>query len=335
MEEATLSIYISNYTTGFKDIIKKDLPKQLVGVEFIELYDGLIVYEYNGNASNIKKIKYLTNSFKVIKSFYGKNLSFPKMVSDSQKIKNIPYIPANSFRVRFSKENQFSSVPKNIVSLAEQHFCRSTRMRIDRVNPKTEFWYIIRRENVGFLAQLLEKRSVTEKKLNKGELRPEFAYLMCCCANIKPGSVVCDPFCGYGAIPKQLIKSFKPSSVFISDIDSDKTFELKKIFKKYNNINIDKADATKLSHINSNTIDAVITDPPWGIYEKIDDISAFYSQMLIEIFRILKTSGCLVCLSAKKEEFKQACDANGILIVNQIDTLVNGKKAAVFICAKQ
>lgn len=330
-----MSVYISNYITGFADIVKKDLPKQLPGISIKAVYDGLIVYEYNGNWVNIKKVKYLSNSFRVIKTFYGDNLSFSNMVAQVQKLKTITSINSGTFRVRFSKENQFSSVNRNVSISAEQLLCKATRMRIDRVNPQTEFWYIIRREKVGFFAQLLEKRKVTEKKLNQGELRPEFAYLMCCCTDIKANSVVCDPFCGYGAIPNQLANSYKLSRVFASDIDSQKIFDLKKsTLSRCSNVTIQVADATALRYLHNESVDAVITDPPWGIYEKIEDITAFYTKALTEIARVLKLNGTLICLSAKKEEFKKACMNTSFEIVTQIDTLVNGKKAAVFVCTK-
>jgi tRNA G10 N-methylase Trm11 len=208
-------------------------------------------------------------------------------------------------------------------------------MRIDRVNPQTEFWYIIRREKVGFFAQLLEKRKVTEKELNQGELRPEFAYLMCCCANIKSSSVICDPFCGFGAIPNQLASSYKASRIFASDIDAKKILDLKKTpLSKCSNVIIQTSDATDITYLHDESVDAVITDPPWGIYEKIEDITAFYTKALTEIARVLKLNGTLICLSAKKEEFKKACMNTNFEIVTQIDTLVNGKKAAVFVCTK-
>ena len=328
-----MNTYISSYITGFADVIKKDLPKQLPGATIQSVYDGLVAYNYNGNWTNIRKVKYLNNSFKVIKFFYGDHLSFPNMVSQVQKLKSIASVRADTFRVRFSKENQFSSVNRNISISAEQHLCKTTRMRIDRVNPQTEFWYIIRREKVGFFAQLLEKRKVTEKKLNQGELRPEFAYLMCCCADIKANSVVCDPFCGYGAIPNQLTTSYRLSHIFASDIDSRKIFDLKKTrLSKCSNVTIQVADATELTYLRNESIDAVITDPPWGIYEKIDDITDFYSNVLKEMLRVLKPTGSLICLSAKKEEFKKACLNTNFKIITQIDTLVNGKKAAVFVC---
>lgn len=55
--------------------------------------------------------------------------------------------------------------------------------------------------NIGFFGKLLRKRKITEKTLHKGELRPEFALLMCAFAGIKQNEILCDPFAGYGSIP--------------------------------------------------------------------------------------------------------------------------------------
>ena len=75
-----------------------------------------------------------------------------------------------AFRVRFSKENQFVKVGKQTTLAAEKLISGKTDMRVDRVNPQNEYWFIIRRENIGFFGKLLRKRKTTEKALHKGEL---------------------------------------------------------------------------------------------------------------------------------------------------------------------
>ena len=330
-----MNIYISSFITGFEDVVRKDLPQRLVGAKIKEVYNGLLVYEYNGNWTDIKKVKYLNNTFRVFKLFYDKGLSFASMVAQTNNLKSVNALSADSFRVRFSLENQFSRVNKGVSIAAEQQLCRMTKMRIDRVNPHTEFWYIIRRENVGFFAQLLEKRKVTEKNLNHGELRPELVSLLCSSIEIHDCSVICDPFCGYGAIPSMLATQFKSSIIFASDVDSKKIRELKESrLSSFPNVAIHEASALNLTYLQDMSVDFILTDPPWGIYERIDDIEAFYTDVLKEFSRVLKITGVLICLTAKKEEFKTACINSDMRINKQIDTLVNGKKAAVFICTK-
>ena len=86
-----------------------------------------------------------------------------------------------------------------------------------------------------------------------------------------------------------------------------------------------------LNNIEDKSISLVITDPPWGYYEDIGDINDFYNRMFRSFDRVLKTNGRMVILSARKEELEQTALANGFKIKNSLHTLVNGKKAGVYL----
>lgn len=323
--------YISSFITGFSDIVKKCIHTFLNDAKVIKVYDGLIHYSYNGSSEDINKVIIFNNSFRVIKKFEDINLNFVKMISSVTKGKN-SYLGKNkgTFRVRFSKENQFVKVDREFVAKAEQDILRATHMKIDRVNPMVEYWYIIRTDGRGFYGELLTKRKFTEKDLNKGELRPEFAYLMCSCAKPNDSDIIIDPFAGYGSIPVQVIKYFKFAQIYISDINNELIINRK--FSNNKKVHIQSANALDLTHIKDQSINKIITDPPWGFYEKIEDINDFYFNMLTEFRRILKPDGMIVLLSARKAEFEKAMKNFDLQIIKKIDTLVNGKKASVYIC---
>ena len=324
--------YISSFTTGFDEIIEQYLPIDLPGSKVISIYDGLVYFKYSGDYNHIKRIVYLNNTFGVIKAFKGEHLTFDMMISVVAKAKYKYFIKSGSYRIRFSQENKFVKVDKRNILIAEKKISQLTNLKVDRLNPSTEIWYMIRSEGVGFYAQLLFKRKATEKKLNKGELRPEFSHLMCCCAKIGYDDIVCDPFCGFGSIPKQLFDNFKCKKIYASDVDGEKIEQLKRgRFKNQDSISLVVEDARHLKHICDNSVDAVITDPPWGFFENIDNICSFYSEMLDELLRITKKRGKIVLLTARKDEIIHVCDIKNVAISRQINTLVNGKKAAVFI----
>lgn len=318
--------YISTFITGFDKIVEKCLLRDLEGAHVIKIYDGLIYYYYNGDYQKINKLIYLNNTFYVMESFKNPT-SFKQMIFRISKRKYKPIICKGTFRIRFSKANQFAKVEKKYTQLAEKQIIYNSKLRLDRLNSKSEIWYIIRSEKIGFYCQLIHKRENTEKNLNKGQLRPEFAYLMCECANLKKDSIVCDPFCGYASIPKQLLSNFRVNKIFVNDLDKHMIDRLKQNKKMI----ISNLDACNLSHIKDSTIDAVITDPPWGYYEQIEDIKGFYINIFKEMVRIVKNDGTLVLLSARKEEFMETLNNFDLLLVNKIDTLVNGKKASVFV----
>lgn len=323
--------FISTFVTGFQDVVEKDFPGRMPGAKIINVYDGLIHYKFDGNSRDLEKIIYFNNTFFVIKTFNQKNFNFSAMVNQVYTSKNYYLISKGSFRCRFSQENQFVKVDKNLVKRAEENVLHNSRLTIDRVSPSTEIWYSIRREGFGFCGQLISKREFTEKNLNKGELRPEIAYLIAGFANLSERDVVADVFAGYGSIPVQIAKKFRFSYMYVSDISS-RQYDILRERKQLNadNIQIEQSDAFELSYIADKSVDVVITDPPWGYFEEIDDIPLFYEKMFTSFKRILKDEGRMVILSARKTEIEETCVKMNIKIKRSLHTLVNGKKASLY-----
>lgn len=324
--------FISSFITGFQDVVEKDLPVRLNGCKILNIYDGLVHYQYSGNSRDLDKIIYFNNNFFVLKTWKGKGLNFPSMVGAVGAEKKYYLINKGSFRVRFVQENQFAKVDKNIARRAEDTVLSNSRLQLDRLSPTTEIWYSIRREGFAFCGQLISKREFTEKNLNKGELRPEIAYLLCCFAGVNMEDVILEPFCGYGSIPVQLAKKFRFVKLYVSDIDGEKINMVseKKQLKDNSQIEVCKADAMKLNHIEDKSVNLVITDPPWGFYEDIGDVKEFYRNMFKSLLRVIKDDGKIVILSARKEELEATAMECGLKMKETLHTLVNGKKAGVY-----
>ena len=327
--------FISTFITGFQDVIAKDLPERLKGIKILGLYDGLIHYSFNGNSRDLEKIIYFNNTFFLIKMMKGKALSFASLVAAVSAEKKYYLITKGSFRVRFSQANQFAKVDKSLIKKAEDIVLSNTKLKIDRVSPETEIWYSIRSEGFAFCGQLISKREFTEKNLNKGELRPEIAYLICSFAELSNSSqlVIADPFCGYGSIPLQLVKKFRFKNLLVSDIDEEKIKMVseKKQLKGNDSIKVFVQDALLANCIEDKSLDRVITDPPWGFFEDVGDIKAFYDAMFKSLKRILKDDGKAVILSARKEEIEKSALEAGFSIEKSLHTLVNGKKASLYL----
>ena len=324
--------FISSFITGFQHVVEKNLPQILAGVKILHVFDGLIHYQYAGDSHNLDKIIYFNNTFFVLKTMKGKGLNFPSLVGAVSSEKKYYLINKGTFRVRFQNENQFVKVDKNISKKAEETVLHNSKLHLDRLSPTTEIWYSIRREGFAFCGQLISKREFTEKNLNKGELRPEIAYLICCYADLNQDDVVAEPFCGYGSIPVQLIKKFSFQKLIASDIDKEKISinMQKKQLKDNPQIELSVNDAFVLPQIIDRSVDVVITDPPWGYFEQIDDIGEFYKKMFTSFKRILKENGRMIILSARKDEIEKAALEMNVQILSSLHTLVNGKKASLY-----
>ena len=177
--------FVSSFITGFQSVIEQNLTKRFKNLKIINLYDGLVHYRFDGDSRELDKIIYFNNTFFVLKTMKGKGLSFPSLVGSVCSGKNYFLVNKGSFRVRFQNENQFAKVDKNLTRRAEDYVLQNSKLKLDRLSPTNEVWFSIRREGFAFCGELISKREFTEKNLNKGELRPEIAYLICCFADIQ------------------------------------------------------------------------------------------------------------------------------------------------------
>jgi len=326
--------FVSTFITGFQEVINNDLCNRYPAIKILNLYDGLIHYKYDGDSRELEKIIYFNNTFFVLKTMKGKGLNFNSLVGSLCSGKNYFLVNKGTFRVRFQNENTFAKVDKNLTRRVEEYVLKNSRLTLDRLSPTSEIWFSIRREGFAFCGELISKREFTEKNLNKGELRPEIAYLICCFSLIKPEETILEPFCGYGSIPIQLEKRFKCKELLVSDIDKEKIDLLKsKKLAASPNVSIVQSDAFELSHVQDNSIDSIITDPPWGLWENIENIEEFYNKMFVSFKRVLKPQGTMTILTARTTEFEKSAGANGIKILASLHTLVNGKKASLYRCS--
>lgn len=99
------------------------------------------------------------------------------------------------------------------------------------------------------------------------------------------------------------------------------------------NKSIQKLNALNLKQFKDGSIDKIVTDPPWGISVGKDlDLNDLYTRMLKEFWRVLKPSGLLVILMGNKELFENVLTKfpGKFNDLKKLDILVSGKKAAVY-----
>ena len=183
--------YISNYIAGFEDTVSRNILRELGGAEIIHVSGGFIHFTYSGKPEYVARLPFINNSFVVITKYGGGSgggsggsggsgsggsgggggagLTFEKMVRDVIR-KTFRQIGGNkSFRIRFTLENKFEKVPSRVIELAELAVIENCDIRVDRLKPDCEFWFIIRREGIGFFGQLLKKRSSGVQNVNGGK----------------------------------------------------------------------------------------------------------------------------------------------------------------------
>ncbi len=337
-----LSTCISGTTTIIEEILRKNFPDLSVTLSL----DGLVVYTTEAKPEQIKQLRGLNNSFLLIKMYKNsqpttveklikQTISEPKILqSITQSISPKQF----TFRIVTVEKNSMVSVSQSLIKQLEERIVHRSHLKPNRRIPQNEIWFMVRSEGYSFIGIRLKKSAFRDKNLEKGELAPQLAYILTYLSDPSPFDIVLDPFAGHGAIPIERTNS-KSKEILASDINPDTIKALiEKITKLNKNIKVTKADAVNLSHVPSGSVDKIITDPPWGLFDPLLNIPELYEKMFAEFTRVVKKDGIFILLTAQKEivnSFLHEKFKNDLSLTSQYDILLSGKKATIFKFIKQ
>jgi tRNA (guanine6-N2)-methyltransferase len=336
-----MNTYFSTFVPGLGGAVNNALERELGDVKITLLLDGLVVYESSESLSKIRDLRFFNNTFVLFALFrtesrppqflIRKVLENPEVVPDTLVGVNKKH---STFRIITSEENKLVPLNKNLLSRAEMLIEKKLKLSVNRSLPDLEIWFLTRKEGYGFFGLRITKKPNYEKLLHKGELRPELAHMLCIIADLKYSDILLDPFAGYGAIPIECARSFGVNKIFAGEND-EKVYSIlrEKILKMNLNIVAGRWDALHLHFLAENSIDKIVTDPPWGLYGNSKaDIKKLYSKMLHEFARVLKPAGTMVVLTSQKELFEELVfQSKGYKLREKYNILVSGKKAGIYI----
>ena len=334
-----METYCSTFITGFSSVIKDALREKLKELDISLVLDGLIVYQTNYPIEKVKNLRFINNSYILIKAFQKNNPDIKQLInklSACNELKDFlnkhEFPKKSTFRIIISRENQIISVDSQIIKPLERTITRNSPLRSTRSDPGCEFWLLTHIEGFSFFG--LRITPTVKKHLAKGQLRPEIAHILCLISEPDENDIFLDPFCGSGAIPIERTY-FPHKRILAGDIDPKYAKQLRQKIKKHaHKLTIGRWDALQLKTFKDKSVDKIVTDPPWGLYRaKNLNFNRFYNNMLNEFNRILKPNrGITVVLTAQKRVFKKCLDEhrNNLRLIEKYNTLVSGKKACVY-----
>lgn len=333
--------FFSTFASGLTPVIAQFLQTD-INLRLLNQWDGFI--EYNADIYQLDKIRhlpYLQNTFVIIDSLRGNINSMLTLLSQQKsKLKNFSLdekmFPNSkrTFRVVVSEENKLISINNETMSRIEKSICRITKLNVDRQNPGCQYWVLHRSEGFSYFALRLTVLRKEDKGRAKGELRPQLAYILSRMSEPKENELFIDPCCGSGSIPLARAKMTKKGLVIASDTDGQQIALLKEKVKKQNlkkKIVIRQSDALELHNFYHSCIHKIVSDPPWGCFEKISNLSEFYDRLYKELLDALVPNGIMVLLIGSDVfprvlgKYKDKC-----LLLGKYDILVSGKKAAIY-----
>lgn len=334
--------FFATFISGTQAIVEAMLRERLKDLRLLSLLDGGVEFETALPYSDLNLFCF-NNIFQVlhrledcesldgsIRRLFREEVDWSAAGRNSKKQK--------TFRLVTSCQNRLTAVEPSLRNRLEKQLAQCSGLRVDRSRPDTEFWLLSRSEGFCYLLKRLSRHTAYDKLLNPGELHPELAFMMCWLSGPKHTDVVLDPFCGYGSIPAQRCRRFPLEKFYAFDSDETVLKRAGQKLGKREHLVLEAHDVLTLDRVlPPDSVDAVITDPPWGLYRDVGmELEEFYRRTAVQLERLLKPGGRLVLLTAKKEEFLQAAQAADTLFPRQrYDILVSGKKTGLFVYEKR
>ena len=344
----SLRSYYSTFIPGLIQPVKEALGQTLPDSTITLALDGLVEFESNAKLEIIQNLPFVTNSFYIIKKFARRSLpSISDMATNIVEDRSLglklpmPHTHRNTFRVITSLANQLVPIDNSLMQILEERIGNKTGLKPNRAKPDFEFWLTQRSEGYGYFAFRLSHHKAYDKSLQKGELRPELANILCRLSEPLPSELFLDPFCGSGAIPIQRARWFPKGLVIASDIDEQKVSALKVRIKDLGltkRVVVRRDDALNLTRYQPESIHKIVTDPPWGHFIQMSSpIGDFYARMLGEFDRILRPNGRSVIVTGETLALDNSLDSisSRLIVMQKFNILLSGKKACVYVLLKK
>jgi tRNA G10 N-methylase Trm11 len=311
--------HVSTFLSGTTELVLEAIEKSIKSPKVELSLDGLVVYETESEVKEIINLDFFNNTFLLLKQFDDLRGNYFRPMfqwanrNNFKNIKNtVEDMGFKTFRVVVSDANQIVSYDKRVIALIEERVAKDLNLKVNRLNPDTEVWFLRRSEGYGFVLLRLTNSSKAEHR-SKGQLRPELANLMCILASPNKNDVILEPFAGHGTIVEQL-KNMPHKEIIAFEKDSK------------------VGDGTDFfsNGIPENYVSKIVTDPPWGLFNSTLDIKKFYTNMFREFNRVLTTEGKVVVLLTRELDISEYLSGFGLRVESKFDVLVSGKKAILY-----
>lgn len=302
------STYFATFPAGTFPIIFKHLksfaPTQL---RVLEHDDSAVVFESALTPERLIEIRYFTNVYIVADNHMPRWMLKGKYFNLAYIKNGEPQSLSGADRIKLESKlkHDFGLTP-------------NTRLA------KNNFYQIERQSGRAVLTLRLARAKFKREVVAAGELRPELAHILCLAAGVKAKHVVLDPFAGYGSIPLEAVRGFGCKQVIAAD---NRTLPGR---HEQTSIKWHVADVANLEFLAKRSVDHIVTDPPWGNYNKSDNLTDLYTNLSNEASRILKPYGTAVVLSGYADAEQCLLAGQGMRLVDKWDVLVSGKKATIY-----
>lgn len=322
------------HTAGLGELVAVSLAAD-VKAQVVYADDSAILINTRAPESKIGALPYVKNCFVVIGSV-------PRRRDLAHAIDTVGrQVPAwqlgrtkKPYRLMFSEDGKLTGVPGNSRSRLESAVSKATAGRLMPRGGGDEYWTISRRD----LDEVLFCRRLPRPKRPeppKGGLAPDVAHLIVnAVGRNRSRDVVLDPFAGSGAlIAARVQKPF--GEAICSDLGyADGSARLLPQLAGRPGVRKLAEDARELSSIADDSVDVILTDPPWGEFDQEGSSATTLTDAALgSIRRVLRPGGRVAMLVSRRlaPDVSDQWIRYGLRVRRSYELLVNGHPATLLV----
>ena len=275
--------FFATFPAGTYDIIARDLKRfKMSELVMREHDDSSLVFDTALTDERIIEVRYFTNAYRVL-----------DRVSDLDSSS----LTGRFYQLTYLKNGQPEQLADSERDSIERDIGSTFHLIKDAHKSRNNFVVVERESGARFLTLRLSRAKFKRDDLEPGELRPELAHILCVAARLSASHTVVDPFAGHGAIALEAVRGFGCRTVYASDIELDPAR------RQHDSIHWQTADARSLTFLDDDSVDRIVTDPPWGHYrdqERATESGSpvdLYADFAGEALRVLRRDGLLIMLT--------------------------------------
>ncbi len=311
-------LYAINFAPGFEELVSSFLTE--LTAEVLKSEEGFILTQFK-NKPEMAKLRFAKGVVEVFDwsdDFKALKLEIP----DDFEIE-----PGKRFNLRSFEAGKPSKVDPELREQIIRAISKKTGLIYSSFEPEVDFVLMQRRDGLSYFGvKLADEASF---KAQKGEIQSDVANLLLKLGDLKIGGIILDAFAGQAGISKEILVSFEPKQLVLSEKESRLVNILKKDFKEEPKLKVVAADAVNFLKNDSMSFDLIVADPPWGEFMVVNNLQGLYEDFLVRAESRIHEQGRIVIMSSAKDELKQAVKKTELKILAELNVLISGKKVLV------
>lgn len=303
--------YIATFPAGCFEIIESQLKKLSIGsLKILSNDESSVSFTSKLAIEKLIEFRFFTNIFLVLDV---SNLYLSKRFIKMPGYRLMAIDQGKPTKVDPSKKKRLSRTIEDSLGLK-----LNLKKSVDIV--------LLKRSGSSETATLrLPRNKFKREPVPAGALRPELAHILLLLSGVRAKDTLLDPFAGHGSIAREAARGFGLKDVITVEKDEYLASTLRDL-----DIEVVQGDASTLNGISNESVDRIVTDPPWGVYESPEDLADLYQQALNSFIRVLRPMGIAVVLSGSNLLNKAIKDSKKFKKIKEVKVLVSGKKAKIF-----